>query len=239
MKFAILLMLFAFVTASHAVEVRRSHYWPLGKAKGPPLYVQETRITAAENGELSWSATIKDRDGKLLMTEQAKLRGGRIVSQTMEQLQTGEAWSLERVDGKATFATFKIVEGKHVKSEEPRTVSVGMDFLTGPSTEAYFQSNWAALEEGKNVTGEFGVFELAKPIGFHFRKLASTEDTVDIRMKPSGFLASMFLDPIIITVDKSSKRILKYRGRTPLKEKAGTKWKAFDAEIHYLPPEQI
>ena len=49
------------------------------------------------------SSEIKDKDGKVVMTEKADLKDGKILHQFVEQLQINEAYEL-KVDGKkATF----------------------------------------------------------------------------------------------------------------------------------------
>lgn len=231
MKLFTVLLIFISVTAF--AETQKALIYPLGKTEGKPLFVQTTEVTTLESGERQWTSKIEDADGKVVMTEKAQMKDTKVLSQYIEQLQINEAYELKVEDKNALFLTYKIKEGQKGAPVDTNKIKMEDDFITGPLTQTYLQKNWDSLMGGNTVWANFGVFEVSKSIGFQFRKVASTDETLELKMKPSNFFISMLVDPIYIQLNSKNKRIEKFKGRTPLKIMKNGKWKSFDAEILY------
>ncbi len=216
-------------------ETRRTQVYDIGKSKEAPKFTQETEITAGEGNMKNWNSKITDPSGKVVMTEKAKLKDGKIIYQYIEQLQVNEAYELNVENGKATFKTYKIVDGKAGPATETKTHDIDDRFMTGPMTEPVIQKNWAELMAGKVLKVEFGIFELSKLVSFEFKKIKEDAKTIQFEMKASNFFISALLDPIQIEFDKERKTMTRFVGRIPLQQKVETRWKAVDAEIIYSP----
>lgn len=212
---------------------KKALFYPIGKVSGTPIYTQESDLTPAADGIMQWTSKIMDAQGKVVMTETARIKDGQVIEQYVEQLQIGEVYELKVEGGKATFETFKLVDGKKGASLDRKTVSFSKPFLMGPATESFLKANWSVLESGKSLKTDFGVFEVSNTVGFEFRKIGEKDKVIEIEMKPSNMFISMVVTAIRIDLDKTEKRIVRYIGRTPLREQVKGKWKALDVEIVY------
>ena len=90
---------------------------------------------------------------------------------------------------------------------------------------------------GKTVSTAFSVLELERTVDFKFEK--TTEDerlgkrVMVVKMKPSNFFISMLVDPMFLEFDIATKKMVYFKGRTPLKILKSGAWQPLDAEILY------
>jgi len=227
-----ILILSALVSAAHA-DVVTGRIYPMGKAGGEPLYTQTTEVKRGPDGRENQSSKIVDAKGTVVMTEQTVYQGTTLISQNIEQLQTKEAWEL-KVDGKKlTVRTFELKDGAR-KEVEKDTETISGSLISGPVARNFLREHWEKLMNGDTVKTRFVVMEIGGTVGFEFKKKAQTEREVTIEMRPSSFFVDMIVDPIEMVYDSVEKRMIRYRGRTPLKTLNGKKWDPVDSEIHYL-----
>ena len=219
--------------ANADTQIRKCRIYRMGQTDAAALYTQETQVQTTADGETHWNSKISDPDGQVVMTETAVLKGLSVVSQTVEQRQSGESYELKTADGQAQFWIYKWKDGVRGEQVDKNQEKIGDNFLMGPLTEPYILKNWAALMQGESLKVEFGIFELAKTIGFNFKKVSETETTVEIQMKPSSFVISMLVDPLVLTFTKKDPKMIRFKGRTPLREILKGKSKPLDAEIIY------
>jgi hypothetical protein len=214
-------------------EDRRGDIFPLGKVEGAPPYVQEIHIVDLGGGRRQGTGIVKDaKTGEVLVVEKAVMKGYAVESQEIEQRQIGEVYQLEVKEGQAHFRTYKVVNGERKLKDKESIEKIAENFITGPGTEAFLLKHFDELKEGKSVEALFGVFEVGRGIDFKFRKIASTEDTLTVKMKPSNFFISMMVDPIEIQLSQKDHMMIHYRGRTPVRLKdARGKWEQMDGEI--------
>jgi hypothetical protein len=216
-----------------AAETWKAQIFEINKTKSAPLFLQETTVDTLPGGERQFSSVIKDPQGQLIMTEKALFQGDRVLSQRVEQWQLKEAYELKSAENKITFLTYNLNEGKDAHAGSIKNETRPEDFITGPGLEAFLRAHWSELLEGKSLKASFGVFELAKTVGFQFNKMGGDGDLVKIRMKPANIFISLFVDPIDLEIRGKDLRLLRYRGRTPLRIKSGDSWKSLDAEVVY------
>jgi hypothetical protein len=218
-----------------------AEYFPLQEKKkeeAKPLFVQTTEIKESGD-ELDWSAILKDQEQKVVMTEKVKMKGVQVTEHMIEQLQINEAYQLIYRDNQIEFKTFQIKNPSAEKFEEKyklleeKKVSMKDEFLMGPSTHRFFQRDFEKLTKGESIKRDFGIFELQRLISFQFKILEEKEAELVIEMKPKNMFVSMLVSPMKMILDKQSKRIIRYYGRTPVRTFEDGKWKPFDSEIHY------
>lgn len=206
-----------------------------GKAT-EPLFTQTIQVQDQANGQTLSTSEIFDAKKNVVMRERALMLGDRILSQSIEQLQIGEAYELEREEDKITFRTFSLADGKR-KEISSRQEKAGPLFVTGPSMKVWIRNHWDELMEGKEITLDFGVFEVERSLSFTFQKQRELEldgkPTISVKMRPASFFLTMLVEPIFLQFDLATKQLVHFKGRTPLKEKVNNTWKNFDAEIEY------
>lgn len=216
---------------AHA-EIQTARIFEIGKTAGPAPFVQTTKIETKGN-VMTWESEIADDQKVVVMTESARIVDGRIVSQAVEQRQIGERYELSVQDGKARFQSFEWKNGVRGQSLDENEVQTGAAFVTGPMMQNYLRQNWETLKKGETVKVDFGVFELAKSVGFQFRREPANENVLRLIMKPANFIVSMLVDPMTVEFDSETQKIKRFTGRTPIRQMKGGKLKAMDAEILY------
>jgi hypothetical protein len=218
-------------------QERASKIFEIGKTDSPPPFIQKTQIKNTADGSFTSDAYIEDESGKIVMTEKVVVDKGQLVSQYVEQLQSSEAWDLLVKDKVAHYRHFKLNDGqkKLVDSEDfPIEES---NFSNGPMIESFAANKWDALTAGDSVKFHLSILELQKSVTFTLKKTKLSErnghSVLVVQMKPANFLISMLVDPMQLEFDITSKKLVYFKGRTPLKKIEGGKMKPFDAEIFY------
>lgn len=232
MKFLVILMLMAPIIGRAENLLITAKIFEEGKTEGKPLFEQETRVEDQKDGTTKSTSFIKDPAGTVVMTETALLKGDQILSQQMEQRQTGEAYELERKGKEIIFRSFQLVDGAKKPNGE-KTQEAAPSFITGPSTGPFLRTHWEELRAGKSVAADFGVFEIERSVSFEFSWQSTKEDFAVIKMKPSSTFISMIVSPIFMYLGQDGKRMMRFKGRTPLKKIVMGNKKPFDAEILY------
>lgn len=235
MKTLLVVLLISVPAFAAQTEVVIGKIYPIGSAgKGEPLYVQRTEVELDGNN-FKMKATIKDPEQKVVMTETAVFKDGQLTEQDVEQLQINERYELRVKEGRVTFRTFKKNASGEEKLAEEKSEKSTSDFLTGPGFTPFLRAQQKPLADGKTVSAQFGVFELARSVRFEFKRIgrAPAGENFKIRMEPASFWLSMLVSPIDMEVDPKTMMIVHYLGRTPLRTKVNKDWKPLDAEIIY------
>lgn len=236
MKYIFLVLQLLPVYAWSQTQTRVYKIYGVGKMQEAPLFIQTTEIQKDSKGGFTSSAKIEDPTGKLIMTEKVQVRENLLVSQEVEQLQSKEAWDLQVKDGQATFRTFKLSESGRQEQGSGKTQKVD-NFINGPMMEDFIRQQWDKLAAGDVVKVAFSVLELERTVDFKFEKVKESErlgkKVVVIKMKPANFFISALVDSIFIEFDLTTKKMVYFKGRTPLKVLKSGELKPLDAEILY------
>jgi hypothetical protein len=233
MKSLIAFLVVWFAAANVHAEVRTALFYNIGHTDGSPRFTQTIDSSTDSSGNTSWDSKIVDSSGAVLMTEVASLHGSKVLHQYVEQLQINESYELNVEGQEAVFKTFKLVDGKRGEVTAESKAKVNGDFIMGPSLSAFIQEKWTALMAEKDFQMDFGVLEMRRFVNFRFHSKNSDNQELEVQMKPANFFIAMLVDPIIIHVRLEDKKVIRLKGRTPLREKVDGKWKSIDAEIIY------
>jgi len=215
-------------------------FFRIGEISDNPIYIQTTQITFIKDGKTSTS-DIKDASGQVVMTETATVERGQIVKQTMTQLQINEKYELLRDADNETyiFKTYNITNKDQPLLTSENKIKTTKPFYTGPSMIDFLNLNMNKLKEGSSSIMSFGIFELQKLIDFSIQRTKSPfskeqPELLSLKMKIDNVLFAFFVDPLLFDIQPDNGRIVRYRGRTPvrLKNKSG-EYKPFDADIYY------
>jgi hypothetical protein len=237
---AAIVVLFS-LNASAFSEDKVARIYELGHVTGAPIFTQKTHVESKDDGNFHHTSSIADAKGVEVMTETAVFHGSRLISQKVDQLQSHESVDVDVAGEKVTYKTYSILKDGTRHLEKTNVTDAKSDFIAGPTSESFLREHWDELVSGKTVQSDFSIPEFSKPIGFEFKKKPDEEisgkKALVIKMSPSSFFISLVADPMELSFDLTSKRIVRYRGRTPMKKMTGDKAKAFDAEILYDYPE--
>lgn len=239
MKFFLIVGILLVMSLGYGEEkqTRVSKIYAIGKTSEEPLFVQTTELQNSTSGSFTSNAKIEDPSGKLIMTEKVIVKDELLVSQYVEQLQSQEAWDLSVKDGYAIFKTFKLSDGRSSPQGNGKSEKLEKSFINGPLIETFINKNWEKLVSGDTASTAFSVLELERSVNFKLQKVKMSErrgrPVLVIKMKPANFLISVLVDPILLEFDSSTRKLVYFKGRTPLKIREGEKLKPLDAEIFY------
>lgn len=215
-----LLLLLTLMSLNARGDEFTGHIFNIGKTGDSPLYTQKIQTKQIENGDTQLQTEFVDSTGQIVLKETAEINGSTFISQTIENVLEKKIITGEMHENRITFQTFSLENGEK-KLISSHSEKVRGNFVTGALAGNFIRDNWKDLMEGKRISARFAVFEREETIGFSFRK--KTEADVDgkpalvIQMRPSSIFVSMVVAPMEISVDKNSKRIIHFKGRTPLK----------------------
>lgn len=94
----------------------------------------------------------------------------------------------------------------------------------------FVRKHWAELEAGKNVSFSFASAARLDLIDFRLLKKDSNENELVLSMRLKSRLLAWLLDPIELTYDKQSQRLMRYRGLSNIQDVNGD---SYSADIRY------
>lgn len=100
--------------------------------------------------------------------------------------------------------------------------------------DEFVRAEWSKLIEDKTVRFSFAVPSRLEWVNFRLIPLKKDEETLTVEMRLSSRLLSWLLDPVRLTYDIESRRLLTYRGLTNIRDKDG---EGIQAEIRYTYPD--
>lgn len=229
MVYKILILFFLSFYAN--AEVRKAFIYDLGKTNESPLFIQETTIETKAENERTWKTIIKDIKGSLSMEEECLIQNDKIINQSIQHFQSNKKYTLTTSNDSVLF-TEKDLKNTSDKTKENKITRADF-FVTGPNLETYIQKNWEALLKKEVLKVDFGVFEISDFVGFKFKMIEEKNDKIIVSMYPSQFFIQILTNSMELHFDKKSKKLVYFKGRTPLFENGKGNSKHLDAEIVY------
>lgn len=203
-----------------------------GDRSQPFAYQTQTKLKNEEKETVE--NTFTSPAGEVLAIERAEFVAEKIIRYEQDQKQLATMGVVEVKNEEVHFSFTK--NGKTKTAKEKWT----SEFVVGPSVVAYLQKNWSQLMNGGAVNSRLGVVDRLETVGFTFKKekelVLNGEKVVQLKMKPSSFLISALVDPLLFSFKADGSRLVELDGRAVVKEKVGEKAKDFDAHTIYKWP---
>ncbi len=188
------------------------------------------RYIKKDGNTITHRAVYKDMGGDILTEETMTEVDGKLKKYDMQQRQLKQhAWIEVKDDGKKIDYNLK----KFRKNNYPITAKMKKNFVVGLQLVDLIRANWETLMKGDEVEFHLGVWHRQETIGFDFSKSAADDKSVTIKMSPSSMFIRAVVSPLYFTLDKSTKKLIKYKGRTTPKEKRGRDYYDFDGLVIY------
>lgn len=182
----------------------------------------------------TFTNTVSDLNGEVLVVEKTVLKGGKLVSFEQDQKQLKTQGKLE-VKGEKIDFTFTR-DGKTKTDDE----KFSDDFIVTSTLVAYVQANWEKITKGETVKSRLGVLDRLETVGFQFKKESEKEvggaKAVVVKMKASSLIISAIVNPLFFTFAADGSKLLELEGRTNVKVMVDGKFKDFDGHTVYSYP---
>jgi len=238
----IMLILFlCFSNLAQAVEIqnRVGEFFKINEKTEHPLFIQKTKLSIKDDLNRETESEIFDSSGKVIMKETAIIENGLVKKQVMDQFQINERYELSSENNQIVFKTFKISTDRQYKLVDENSVLPRESYYTGPSLEIFLKKYISDFNKNKKMITNFGIFELLKFLEFNLKKIEpifkseKQQGVLPLEMKVDSFLFSLFADSLFLEIDEKTGRLLRYRGRTPVRILEKGQFVPFDADIYY------
>lgn len=199
------------------------------------MFTQDIEIQWQGDNDAEFVSIAKDSSGAVVLKEEATLVGGRMRRHVVYQDQVGEKYEVVVDKDEAVFRTFKKEANGNYKLASDRKHQSEEVVFSGPAVEVYLRDFHEELIKKKSIKMSFAVFELERPLDFKITSfgLDKEKKTLKAQMKIDNVIFRLFLDPIDLEFDLSEKKVLFYKGRTPLRISHKGSFQPLDAEIEY------
>lgn len=135
-------------------------------------------------------------------------------------------------DGNRRRLTLK--ESALSKPQTDRLKKPDLTAVVDAGFDEFVRSRWDRLLAGKSSSFSFAVPSRQEYIDFRLVPTKINEDVLEVEMRLKSRLLAWLLDPIKLTYDRDSKRLLRYRGLTNIRDDNG---RGIYADIRYRYPE--
>ncbi len=177
-------------------------------------------------------AQFLDLDSKVVVKETSHRQGSKLVKYEMEHLQTNRKGSIVVDNGNILFNLEENGKKKSVETEKLKD-----NFVVGHTLLPYVSEHWKEIMDGKTIDIQFGVWDRQETVGFSLFKIGqeklNEQDVILLKFKPTSFVISALVDPVIFKFSMDGKQLEGMIGRVVPKKKDGEKWKDLDAEVIY------
>jgi hypothetical protein len=218
--------------ASHADEVLAGKIYQ--KDSRPQHLLFNFRRTVRRAGdEADATRTYTYPNGRIAAIEKATYRKGKLVSYQLMQKQIN-AHGRVQIRGNARQGKGQI-SFRYVKDGDALTNSEHLEASTvvNDTIVSYMLAHWDELMQGKEVYARYIVVTHTETAGFNLVKAGEAtwkgKPAVIIEMAPASFIVRLLVDPMYFTVEKDTRRVVKYAGIVTPKIKEDGEWKKLDA----------
>lgn len=196
---------------------------------GKPLFNYERRV-GTHVGGLSASHITRDAVGSVIIVEEARFTPAYAVQRfEASNLQAGFSGSVE-VSKEGTHLEYSLSQnGKLTKAAE----DVSDPVVTGPTLHGFVLQHWDALASGQPIAVRMIVLAEKTTYGFVVRKHAAADGVTAFSITPASALVRMFIAPMKVSFDTTSRALVRYEGRVPPMQAEGGKLKSLDARVEY------
>lgn len=178
---------------------------------------------------MNFKASYKNLDGTLAVEETAQITAGTVVRYEIQRKPTNEVGIIEVKDNKIIF---KYHDGQSQKKDKSEPLQP--DTLVSANLFVYLQANIEKILAKQDVKFKYAVWYRQETVGFKYSYEKEDGNSVIVRMAPTNMLYRSLVDPIFITVDKTSHKVTHYKGRTTPKIQVDGKFKDFDTSFSYV-----
>ncbi len=180
------------------------------------------RLESSEDGQHR-RAEYRTPRGNVVTTQELLLEGGEFKRFNLVHHEAGQVGQVRRIGERVEFS--------YTKNGKTRTRSEGLvpNFVIGPMVVPYIQSHWKDLVAGEKLEIRFGVPHRLRSYRFRIVREKRTrwrgQDAVVLKVRPSNFILSKFVDPIYFTFSPDGRSVLEFVGRTAPLQHIGGRWR--------------
>lgn len=183
---------------------------------GKKAFVLERSRRTDAGGHTHLTSTFRDLRGRVVLVMDARMRAGHAVEVTIDQRQSKERGHIRIEPGRVRFEV-KTPSGR----EDAESDALGI-IVVGPELTTWVASDgpWRRLNAGEDVEFVVAAWNRLETYSFRLSPVPSKDpDELVLEMEPTNVLYRAFAGDMRYVFDKKTRRHLRYRGITALKQK--------------------
>ena len=190
------------------------------------LYREQHRINVNEAGEyLSSEVRYSGLDGNIIAIKTLDFS----KSQTMPQLtfidkRVDSNIKVDPLNGDAQNTVRIFSERGEARKLSQVKISSSASSIIDAGFDLFVIKNWQPLLAGKTIGMDFLALTRAQYIGFELEAVSSkgrSDGLLVLSLRPSSFFIRLLMDPIYLTYDINSRRLLRFEGLTNIENVEG------------------
>jgi hypothetical protein len=193
------------------------------------LYRESHRLTLQNQRPVSREVEYHDANGRLLATKTNRYGDNAAIPEFT--LTDARKEYREQAVFQGDELTLSLTEQGNSSRKTFRELPD--DLIIDAGFDDFVRQHWPALINGERVDFHFASAARQDLIRFRLEPQASDNNELVLSMRLSSRLLAWLLDPIELTYDKTSQRLLRYKGLTNIQDDTGTTFKAMiDYQYH-------
>lgn len=186
------------------------------------LYTEYHRLQLGNGRPVSRDVEYRDASGRLLATKSNRYGDNPATPEFTLRDERKTYSESARFDGSALTLSLN----EKGKTLEKTFRSVPDDLIVDAGFDDFVRTHWDRLQQGKRVDFHFASAARQELIAFRLEPQRSNEQELVLSMRLSSRLLAWLLEPIELTYDRNTQRLLRYRGLTNIQDDAGNTFKA-------------
>jgi hypothetical protein len=183
---------------------------------GEQLYSEHHVIKVDSTGRyITSNVEYRDPDNKVFATKHLDFNGALTKPElSFNDLRSGNMIKTRNIlNGDEHFVAVELHNGQEVEvtmlSSSERSAPV-----TDAGFDQFVETHWQALVNGDTLELDFLALSRATYIGFTLEKTSDEGDLMKLRLAPASFLIRLLMDPIYLTYDRVTRKLLVFEGLT-------------------------
>lgn len=207
------------------------HYEGIARDLNNPqrvLYTEQHQLQLRDGKPLQRTVEYRDASGRLLATKVNQYGDNPATPDFILRDARRPYTESARLHGDSLTLTLQ--EGDN-RSEQTLT-GLPAALIVDAGFDEFVRQHWQRLQQGQRVTFYFASAARQDLIEFRLEPQRGNDQHLVLEMRLRSRLIAWLLDPIELTYDRQSQRLLRYRGLTNMQDDNGTTLKA-DIEYRY------
>lgn len=123
-----------------------------------------------------------------------------------------------------------VQEGAAAKIQSKRINDLPDDLIVDAGFDDFIRRHWSDLEKGSSVNFNFAFAARLDLVSFRLQQKNIDKDNLVLSMRLKSRLLAWLLDPIELTYDRHTKRLMRYRGLSNIQDISGN---TYSTDIRY------
>ena len=194
-------------------------------------YTEEHEEVTVNGVHTSTGISYKDQSGTVFANKTISFSGGQTAPSFLQKDLRDGSMEGAQVSGNTVTLVYKKNTDTPQKS---KTLTVPSPLVVDGGFNYFVKKHWAAMLLGKQVTFNFAVPSQLDYFAFRIQKQSETiyngKKAIIIKMDADSYIIRQLVDPVLLTYDTETMRLMKYEGISNISDSNG---KNYQVQLTY------